>query len=174
MEGNLVESAHRFSQKLNSVDVSQAPRAKLKLFISFSMSDASIASYIKEANRLGRDNVSLVVNGLKKGTSMKETSSYISTLTKGQNVSVEIDPPSFERFRIKSVPALVVYHDDPMYEAKCAISGQTEELTVLEEWEGTLGDVSIAYSIDKLLDSNESKFKAYLEGLAGKLNNADL
>lgn len=82
--------------------------------MSLSVPKESLKKYIQEANKIGRNNISIVLRGLKEGSTMSETVAYIGSLTKGYNVSVEIDPPSFERFDISLVPAIVVYYDDPM------------------------------------------------------------
>lgn len=150
------------------IESSLDPKAKLKLFVSLSVPSESLNKYIQEADKLGRNNISIVLMGLKEGTTMSETVAYIGKLTKGYNVSVEIDPPSFERFGISLVPALVVYYDDPMHEAKCAINGRSEQSKALEYWEGKAGDVSISYAIEKMLDNPKTKFKGFLEGLQVK------
>lgn len=175
LNGSFSQKAAEFNSGINGIDPLKPIESKMKLFISFSMDDESIKKYVQDAHRIGRDNISLSLIGLKNGTSMRETSSYIGKLTKGYNVSVEIDPPSFERFNIKTVPALVVYHDDPMYEAMCATGAQPEkDSKVLEKWSGTVGDVSIAYSIEHLLESSSNEFKGYLEPILDRLRGTNL
>lgn len=172
--GSISKDITALNNNLKDIDLSMKPKSKLKLFVSFSVPEESLKRYVNEAAKIGRDNITLVMIGLKKDSSMRQTSSAIGQLTKGHDVAVDIDPPSFERFGIKQVPALVAYYDDPLYEAKCAVSGQPEKMSVMEHWEGTYGDVSIQYSIDKLLDNPESEFKPLLEPLLVKLKGIDL
>lgn len=144
-------------------DVFTLVRPKLKLFLSFSVPEASIKKYIKEADKLGRDNISIVILGMKKGTkSLVDTMRYVSELTKGKSVSFEIDPPSFERFGITKVPALVAYQDDPAYEMKCA-TAKTEKDMPEEHFEGVYGDVSIQYSLTRMAYDRNSQFKTALQ-----------
>jgi type-F conjugative transfer system pilin assembly protein TrbC len=169
LTGSFSQKAVEYSAAINKIDPMATPKSKAKLFISLSMPIASIESYIKEADKLGRENISLSIIGFKKGATMRQTAAYLGSLTKGYNVSVEIDPPSFERFNIQTVPSLVIYFDDPLFEAKCAVGHQPDKMSALEKWEGTVGDVSIGYSIDALLDNPDSKFKGYLESLSSRL-----
>lgn len=175
INGSFNQRTKNFSLSADKIDPLKPIESKMKLFISFSMNDESIKKYVQEAHRIGRDNISLSLIGLKNGTSMRETSAYIGKLTKGYNVSVEIDPPAFERFDIKTVPALVVYHDDPIYEAMCATGVQPEkDSKVLEKWIGTAGDVSIAYSIEHLLEAPSNEFKGYLSKVLDNLRGSSL
>lgn len=174
IKDSLTETAASYGKKLKRYQVSDKPKYKLNLFVSFSMPEASIKKYIRDAAKLGRDNITLSLVGFKKGMNMQQTSAHIGKLTKGVNVAFEINPPAFDRFNVKSVPTLVVYHDDPLYEAKCATGQQPEKSKDVEHFEGTVGDVSIGYSIEKLLDNPETQFRPYLERLEKKLVNIDL
>lgn len=167
--GSFTQKIRKMGEQLSQIGPLEEPKPKLKLFISFSMSELAIKKHIEQANTLGRDNITLVLRGLKKDNDMRQTSSVIGELTRGKDVVVEIDPPSYERFNIKQVPAFVVYYDDPMYQAKCAVSGNTEKSEELERWEGVYGDVTIDYAIDHMLYRTQSEFKGYLEGLLDKL-----
>ncbi|GAB6071515.1 type-F conjugative transfer system pilin assembly protein TrbC [Thiomicrorhabdus hydrogeniphila] len=168
LKGGFATSAENYGKQLKGLSTVKNPTNKLNLFISFSMPESSIKKYIKEAAKLGRENITLTLIGLKQGLGMKDTSAVIGQLTKGVDVVVEINPPAFERFNITTVPTLVVYYNDPLYEAKCA-TGQQPEKKDIEHYEGVIGDVSISYALEKMLDKPDSQFKGYLQEVLHKL-----
>lgn len=137
---------------------------KLKIFISFSMSDDSLRILFEQANLIGRDKVHFSVIGMlgKDNFSIQQTVIKIKSLTKGLNVDVRIDPEAFEKYQISQVPALVVYRDDPQEEARCIADNDEERLKELQSFIGAYGDVSIEFALEHLAKT-EPKWKAEIE-----------
>lgn len=157
-EGNLVDSAMKVPLVKQFDDPNYKIKEKIKVFISFSMPEESIKKYIRQANILGRDKISLVIIGLNKSRNLKKTVEHISRLTKGFNVEFQINPPAFERFDVKQVPAIVFYKDDPMYVASCNLKGQTSRAKKAEDYLKVYGDVSIDYAIEYFMRKNKTNF----------------
>lgn len=79
------------------------------IFISFSMPDETIVSYLKDAKRV---NASVVIRGLI-NNSFKDTFFKVATLVKKSGVGgVELNPLLFKKFKIIKVPAVVVLASD--------------------------------------------------------------
>lgn len=170
-DGNLVTSSVKVAgYDKNAPMASIEPQKKLMVFISFSMPKESIQRYIEQADRIGRNDISLSIIGLDESNSLTKTAGRISQLTKGKNVAVNIDPNAFERFGVKQVPALVVYKDDPVYAATCAIQGKQDEVKDMERYLSVYGDVSIDYALDYLVKHNkDSEFSDYMTKLMAEL-----
>jgi conjugal transfer pilus assembly protein TrbC len=170
-DGNLVTSSVKVAgYDKNAPMASIEPQKKLMVFISFSMPKESIGRYIEQANRIGRDNIKIALIGLDESNNLRKTAARISGLTKGKDVEVVIDPNAFERFGIKQVPALVVYKDDPVYAATCAIQGKQDEVKDMERYLSVYGDVSIDYALDYLVKHNkDSEFSGYMTKLIADL-----
>lgn len=150
------------------------PQIKGVVFVSFSMPEESIKRYLFQAARInGGKTIKLSIRGLDESNSLIKTQQRISKLMKGINAEVDIDPGAFDRFNVQSVPALVLYKDDPMGEAKCAVEGKTPEDSE-SDYLKVYGDVSIDYAIDHLLkDKSAKKWEAELTAMrdaaAGKI-----
>lgn len=169
--GDLVSSSVKVAgYGQNQPMTSTEPQKKLQVFISFSMPKESIQRYIEQANLLGRDNIELTIIGLDESNSLQKTAFRIGQITKGKNVEINIDPNAFERFGINQVPALVVYKDDPIYAATCAIQGEQEKVKDMERFLSVYGDVSVDYALDHLLKHNkDSEFSGYMERMIADL-----
>ncbi len=76
-----------------------------RVFVSFSMPDTLLEQTLSEAQKL---NVTAVLNGLVDDDFRKTFSKIFELSKKYPSLSFQIDPPSFEKFHIHSVPALVV------------------------------------------------------------------
>lgn len=164
--GNLASSSIQIANKNFGGNLSEAPKKKMKVFISFSMPQGSLNRIVQQAYLIGRDSISLAINGLdKESKTFPETVKKIQELNKGTNVVIDIDPTAFERFGVKKVPAIVVYNDDPMYEAKCAVKGDLEKSQkVSEKFLGVYGDVSIDYALEYFLKNNpDADFEVFLK-----------
>jgi type-F conjugative transfer system pilin assembly protein TrbC len=150
------------------------PQIKGVVFVSFSMPEDSIKRYLFQAARInGGKTIKLSIRGLDESNSLIKTQRHIAELMKGKGAEVDIDPGAFDRFNVQSVPALVLYKDDPMGEAKCAVEGKTPEDSE-SDYLKVYGDVSIDYAIDHLLkDKSAKKWEAELTAMrdaaAGKI-----
>lgn len=96
-----------------------------KIFISFSMPEKLLEQVAHEAASL---HIPLVLNGMHHH-SMRETLNKIFSLVKkDKNVSIQLDPLSFEKYEIKRVPTLVI--DDG--QSKDVIRGNMKIKDMLE------------------------------------------
>lgn len=79
------------------------------IFVSFSMSDESIASYLRDAKKI---HASVVIRGLI-NNSFKDTFLKMASIVKlAGGGGVELNPPVFKKFSISRVPAVVVLPSD--------------------------------------------------------------
>ena len=132
-------------------------RAKIKLFVSFSMPESSITRYVQEASIIGRDHIVIVLQGMIDGKDLNETARKIHSLTNGKNVEFQIDPTAFDRFNIRQVPAMVVFEDDPNKIQSCIQRGENPD-NVIEAHSGVYGDVSIQYGLEYLARNIRNNF----------------
>ncbi|KDN94716.1 type-F conjugative transfer system pilin assembly protein TrbC [Hydrogenovibrio marinus] len=169
--GNLASSAISISGLNDKVPLASInPKKKIKVFVSFSMPEESIRRYAEQAKYLAKGDVVLVLNGLDKSKNFPKTIQHMRKVVKGTGAEFDLDPPSFVRFGVKQVPAIVVYTDDPMYEAKCAIQGKRDNLKKMEHFVGVYGDVSIAFALDYLDNTYpKSEFTPFIESSLHKL-----
>ena len=86
-----------------------AQTSNVKVFISFSMPENLIEQMAHESARL---HVPLIVNGLH-NSSMRETLAKIFDIAQREkNVSIQIDPVSFNKYGINRVPSVVVDNNE--------------------------------------------------------------
>lgn len=78
------------------------------VFVSFSMPENLIEAVFKDASR---HEIPVYLNGLIDDDMRKTLSRIFEYSQKYSNLSVQIDPYAFEKYQIKSVPALVVEKD---------------------------------------------------------------
>jgi len=91
----------------NDNDIKKYPSAII--FISFSMSDESIVSYLRDAKKI---HASVVIRGLI-NNSFKDTFLKMASIVKqAGGGGVELNPPVFKKFSISHVPAVVVLSSD--------------------------------------------------------------
>ncbi len=137
------------------------PQIKGVVFVSFSMPDESIKRYLSQAARInGGKTIKLSIRGLDESNSLIKTQQRISKLMQGKGAEVDIDPGAFDRFNVQQVPALVLYKDDPMGEAKCAVEGKAPTDSEAD-YLMVYGDVSIDYAIDHLLKDKSANAKKW-------------
>ncbi len=131
--------------------------SKLKgiLFVSFSMPEASIKNYLKQASLInGGRSIKLAIRGLDESNSLIKTQQRLARLMTGVNAQVDIDPGAFDRFNIAQVPALVFYEEDAVNDALCALKGEKPS-TVQPKQFMVYGEVSLLASIEHLLKTNQ-------------------
>lgn len=90
-----------------SVDIkigNKNEKSQILVFVSNAMPMSLIKDYYEQATELG---ASLVVRGFK-DASFVETSKWLSNFTKEDGAGVLIDPPSFRKYKIEEVPAIVL------------------------------------------------------------------
>ncbi|MBN2864372.1 MAG: type-F conjugative transfer system pilin assembly protein TrbC, partial [Thiotrichales bacterium] len=145
--GNMLDSAMTSGGfKQNDLEQSMPAKNKIIVFVSFSMPEESIRRYVTQANLLGREKVSLAIIGMDESNNLQKFSARVSSMTKDSNVEFNIDPNVFERFGINQVPAIVVYREDPLYEAQCAMRGEAPKEK--EDFLSVYGDTTIDYALE--------------------------
>jgi conjugal transfer pilus assembly protein TrbC len=119
------------------------------VFVSFSMPDASLKQWMKQAELI---HAPVVIRGLIHN-SFKETIQKMAALTNDNHGGVQLDPTLFRRFQIKQVPAVVVWK-----ESDC-LSNQS----CVENYDVIYGDVELSFALQKISGQNDE-----LSGIAKK------
>ena len=87
-------------------------KATLRVFVSSSMSEELLKSYVKAA---GRYNAILVFKGLPKG-SWQELSRIVAIMNDNNDeIQIQLDDEAFNRFAVKSVPTFVLSKADRQF-----------------------------------------------------------
>lgn len=107
----------------------------LRIFVSFSMPKQTLVNLDQISQKIG---AKLVIRGLK-NNSFKETFEFSKSLSK-RGVVIDIDPKSFEKYKITQVPAFVINNGD-----------KYDKLT---------GNVNIAHTLKEFTSSGELKEEA--------------
>lgn len=104
---SLVNATPLMSEAVNMPSFSEV---SLKVFVSSSMSEELLKSYIAEAKKY---KASLIFNGLING-SWKETQKFVMSLTKvgEEAVPILINDEEFREFSITSVPTIILIQED--------------------------------------------------------------
>ena len=128
------------------------PSDELMIFASFTMPRESLRRLIQQAGRVGGY---VVLNGFL-NNSMAATSKAINELGEsGSNVS--INPKAFEKYRIKSVPTMVIAKpsvEEKLDEDGCALPSTYVSIS---------GDVSLDYMLEEVARRSEA-FKVAADG----------
>ncbi len=106
------------------------------VFISLSMPDSSLKSLFKEAEACG---ARMVIRGLI-NNSFTQTSQKLQSL----GISVDIDPPLFEEFKIEHVPSFV--------HCKLSIEGPQ-----VQNHDRILGNVTLLHALEQFKERGELK-----------------
>lgn len=129
---NIINSYNAINESINE-DKNQYGKDGIFVFISFSMPDNLIKSYIAEARSLKEKNnidIIFVLRGFH-GNSYKETIGKTSQLSDNKPVSIIVDPTLFEKYNITQVPT-VVKDNNGEYDK---MSGATTMKYTLEQFE---------------------------------------
>lgn len=124
----------------------------LYIFISRSMPKPLLKNYLREANKYGGV---LVLKGLPQG-SFKELAKFVTDLTgKGGDLqdiaaNIQIDDEAYERFKVVSVPTIVLsltseYHPNQ---------------TAIFKFDKMVGNVGVKYSLEEFSRAGELKEEA--------------
>ena len=126
--------------------------AGLYIFVSTSMPKPLLKSYLQEANKYGGV---LVLKGLPQG-SFKELTKFIIDLT-GNNsnlqeiaANIQIDDEAYEKFKIVSVPTIVLSFD-PEYHPNQSATFKFDKM---------IGNVGVKYSLEEFSKSGELAMQA--------------
>ena len=126
--------------------------AGLYIFVSTSMPKPLLKSYLQEANKYGGV---LVLKGLPQG-SFKELTKFIIDLT-GNNgnlqeiaANIQIDDEAYEKFKIVSVPTIVLSFDPEYHPNQSAIF----------KFDKMIGNVGVKYSLEEFSKSGELAMQA--------------
>lgn len=127
------------------------------VFISFSMPDASVKQWMRQAEKI---HAPVVIRGLI-NNSFKTTIQKMAELTKDNHGGVQIDPTLFRRFQINQLPAVVV-----LDEGDC-LPGQS----CFANYDVIYGDVTLDYALKKITDQHDALSPIAM--LASKLLEGD-
>ncbi|MFN7096900.1 MAG: type-F conjugative transfer system pilin assembly protein TrbC [Gammaproteobacteria bacterium] len=94
----------QYRQVQTAPQVLSAQRNNILIFISFSMSETSLKQWLAEANKIGAP---VVLRGFV-NNSFKQTAADLQTVLGTKHGGIQIDPPSFEKYSITQVPAVVM------------------------------------------------------------------
>ncbi len=115
------------------------------IFISLSMPESSLKSLFKEAEACG---ARMVIRGLI-NNSFAQTSQKLQSL----KISVDIDPPLFEEFKIEHVPSFV----------HCKLSSEGPQV---QNHDRVLGNTTLLYALEQFKEKGELKgIEEYLSAL---------
>lgn len=155
--GKLQHWLHQ-AQAAQMLSSSASNKVQGLLFVSFSMPETSLKSYLKQAAEInGGRSIKLVIRGLDESNSLIKTQQRLARLMTGVSAQVDIDPGAFERFNIQQVPALVFFEDDSFTQAMCALKGDTKSLVAnVDKVAMVQGEVNFATAIDHLLRTNSN------------------
>ena len=138
--------------KSNSDEERERQFAGLYIFVSTSMPKPLLKSYLQEANKYGGV---LVLKGLPQG-SFKELTKFVIDLT-GNNgnlqdiaANIQIDDEAYERFKVVSVPTIVLSVDSEYHPNQTAIF----------QFNKMVGNVGVKYSLEEFSKSGELKVQA--------------
>jgi type-F conjugative transfer system pilin assembly protein TrbC len=138
--------------KSNSDEERERQFAGLYIFVSTSMPKPLLKSYLQEANKYGGV---LVLKGLPQG-SFKELTKFVIDLT-GNNgnlqdiaANIQIDDEAYERFKVVSVPTIVLSVDSEYHPNQTAVL----------KFDKMVGNVGVKYSLEEFSRSGELKVQA--------------
>lgn len=133
-------------------------KSRLLVFVSGSMPKPLLKAYNMEAAKLG---ASLVLKGLPNG-SFKDLAKLVTEISESPAKNfghIQIDDVAFEKFNIKSVPAIVLLKN---YGENFLSSSKDEK----EEFDKVTGAVTIKAALEKFADQGDLRAEA--EGYLGK------
>lgn len=155
-----VQNVVRKLQQQAALDMNKNNETKeypqVLIFISFSMPDSVIKSYLRDAKEI---NAAIVIRGLI-NNSFKETAAKLqSLLHDSQGDGVQLNPLWFNTFNVNSVPSIVCIKDN----VDCLQSNICNE----NEFDVVRGDVSLRYALETI--NNRGEVKANLTPMINKL-----
>jgi type-F conjugative transfer system pilin assembly protein TrbC len=132
---------------------------KLVVFVSFSMPDASLQRLFSDGARMG-ESITFVFRGLDESKNLQSMLQRVHKLNEKYNATINIDPGLFDRFGVHSVPAMVVYRDDPTQLQTCLSQGISPD-DIKDSYVGVYGDVSLDYALEHMLKLNLTESKEH-------------
>ena len=136
--------------------------AKLLVFVSFTMPEATLIRLIDQA---ARSNATIIIRGPIDG-SLTKTVSTVHQLIGQRRVEVQIDPQAFERFSVIKAPTFVLLKNGAQAQPCMVGMCFTKDSFAL-----TAGDVSLDYALEHILSLSPGMAKdarTYLTKLRGK------
>lgn len=131
---------------------------ELMMFVSFSMSKASLERIVAESERTG---AVLVLRGLK-GNSLTRMGEEVAQLIGKRNVTAIIHPPAFTQFKVSQVPTLVLANASQA--TRIGMDGCASPSSYVK----VDGDVSQGYSLD-LIERQAPAWAEVAKRFASKL-----
>jgi type-F conjugative transfer system pilin assembly protein TrbC len=129
--GGDLSSAEQHSLKINQKSLKNA-EPKLKIFVSSSVPKESLKVLCQQASKIG---ARLVFRGLI-NNSFKDTQGFFTDL----GIAGEIDPPTFEQFKVTVVPTFILTQDS--------------------KYDAIQGNISLVEALSQLAEKGELKQEA--------------
>ena len=100
-----------FAQQQLDKKIQKSIQDKVVIFVSFSMGIPALEALLLD--NAGKDNIHIVVRGIRKGTNMKDYIKEMLAITKAikEPPNYEINPPLFTKHKITKVPTMVYQPD---------------------------------------------------------------
>ena len=143
---------YSYSEILPNIDsLVEAPKGeniKLMVFVSSSMPENLLRSYLSEVNKFGG---TLVFNGLIEGSFIK-TKKFCMSLSSSEKdeASMQINDEAFTKYNITSVPSIVLAIEKDCY----------KEQTCIELSDKVLGSVKLEYALREFAEKGETRLYA--------------
>ena len=128
-------------QKLRQAPGIGAPRDDLLVFVSFSMPKASLDRLARDCKRTG---AAMVFRGFVKNNVMDTVKAFKPLAKLGAGAL--IDPPAFERYKVKAVPEFMLAQAKP----GCQGDGCYDHVLTVE------GDVSMSYALRRMAQAQDA------------------
>lgn len=113
----------------NAPQLLSAERNNILVFISFSIPETSLKQWLSQANKIGAP---VVLRGFV-NNSFKETAADLQAVIGNTRTGVQIDPPSFEKYHITQVPAVVMTTQTGNFDVVYGNASLDDALTLFTE-----------------------------------------
>ena len=130
-------------------EILSAQRNSVMVFVSFSMPKPALKEWLNQANKIGAP---VLLRGFE-NNSFQQTAKDYQALMGTQHQGIQIDPPSFERYHIRQVPAVVMTSTSGEYDVVYGNASLMDILDIFER-EGS----------NKEIQTNAGQLKDVLEG----------
>lgn len=147
---NLTEIFEK-QQQLNQQIQHEKSTPKLLIFISFSMPKESLKAWAKQAHQVGG---TLLLRGLYENSIHKTSLRTMEIFGETIESELKVDPESFRKFQIKTVPAVVIISE---HQKECQ-----QEPCQLPVFDMISGDISLESALEKITKHGTSQVSQQL------------
>jgi conjugal transfer pilus assembly protein TrbC len=133
-----------------------APRSSVLVFASFSMPEESLRGFLKEAEKI---KAPVIIRGLIHN-SFSDTTQALLSLMPDKRGGLQVDPTLFQRFHIKTVPAVVVLDESCLADAHC------------QTFDVVYGNVTLSYALEEMAKQQDA-ISTHAQAALKKLKGAE-